>query len=116
VGTVFVPPEGVVKDRLLAKLMVKLPGGTVITTGDQFAPAFGFAVAQVTPPVGAAAAEPTAAVVFVPQTNPHMGTLLPSGKTMFWGIAGRPTDWAKDTPTPKRIAIANCATFVTAFL
>ena len=38
---------GTVPGRLLVRLIVSGPGGTVITTGDQFAPAPEFAAAQV---------------------------------------------------------------------
>ena len=46
VGTRVVPLL-VVKVSLLVRLMVRLPGATVMMIGDQFVPAFGFAAAQV---------------------------------------------------------------------
>ncbi len=42
----MVSEVGTVPGRLLVRLIVRGPGGTVITTGDQPAPALGFAAAQ----------------------------------------------------------------------
>ena len=61
VGIPVLAPGGV--GSVLVKLMVRLPGGTVITTGDQLLPAAGFAAAQLAP---------LAAPV---QVYPHMGTV-----------------------------------------
>jgi hypothetical protein len=63
--------------------------GTVITTGDQVAPAFGFAAAQVG--------------LVVPQVYPHIGTVCPSGSKVLLGAAVRlTTDWARDAPLASR--------------
>ena len=61
-----------------------------MTTGDQVAPAFGFAAAQV-------------ARTVVLQVYPHIGTACPSGSVVLVGAAVRPTtDCATDAPLASR--------------
>jgi hypothetical protein len=79
VGTVFVLPLGVVNERLLVRLIVRLcPVGTVMMTGDQLpADTEGFKGAQF--------------AFAATHVYPHMGTCEPSGKVAVLGPAVKPT-------------------------
>ena len=56
-------------------------------------------------------APPAAAAVPVPHIQPHMGTMLPSGRVVVCRVAVRVTDWAEDIPTVKRRIIAASTDF-----
>jgi hypothetical protein len=85
--------------RLFVRLIVRLPGVVVITTGDQFTPALRLAAEQLAGALPASLHE-----------NPHIDTVWPSGNTAAEGLAVRLTDWACDAlDSRQRIVAARTA-------
>jgi hypothetical protein len=95
--------------KLFVRVIVRPePVGTVIRGGCQVAPPICAAgtpagpvnAVHVTPPLG------------VPQVQPHIGTVLPSGSSVVCRLAVRLTDCAKALPSVRRKMVsANAAGF-----
>jgi hypothetical protein len=96
-------------------VLLMLPAGFVVLLAAPAACATRFIAVQVAASGAAVPVPPAVTAVPVPHTQPHMGTVLPSGRVVVCLVAVRFTvDCAKQTPTDnRRIVSANVAVFKT---
>src|ERR1700756_3335859 len=95
--------------KLFVKVIVRPdPVETVIRGGCQLVPP----ICGAGTPAGPVNAEHEGPPLVVPQVQPHIGTVAPSGSSVDCRLAVRPTDCAEATPAARRRMVsANTAVF-----